>query len=113
MSLDQFAKTLHAYLYGAVDAFGGTSYLFDTSPKGGYSRVFGDGDTPFDHLTKDRFERMSGIWFLCESVAEELQAHKERLLAEAEGNERRLEYGFIRVKCDRQGRGLALESASD
>ncbi len=46
ISLEDFAKTLHAFSYGPDDVAGGTKYLFDTTKAGGYRKVFGDPDHP-------------------------------------------------------------------
>ena len=47
ISLEDFAKTLHAFNYGPDDVAGGTKFLFDTSAKtGGYRKVFGDPSIP-------------------------------------------------------------------
>jgi hypothetical protein len=77
ISLEDFAKTLHAFDHGPDDVAGGTRYLFDTSAKtGGYRKVFGDPDHP---LTDPDFKAMAGTYFLCEQVKEIWEAERAGL----------------------------------
>jgi hypothetical protein len=77
ISLEDFAKTLHAFEYGPDDVAGGTRYLFDTSIKsGGYRKVFGDPEHP---LTDPDFKTMAGTYFLCEQVKELWEAERTAL----------------------------------
>ncbi|MGC1913487.1 MAG: hypothetical protein WA660_16730, partial [Candidatus Acidiferrales bacterium] len=59
------AKTVHAFRHGPDDMCGGTRYLFDDSPKGGYAKVFGE---PVSHLPDDEFKLLAGTYFLCDEV---------------------------------------------
>jgi hypothetical protein len=79
IGMEDFAKTVHSFIFGPDDMSGGTKYLFDTSAKGGYIKVFGE---PVSKLSEDRFEYLAGIYFLCHQVE---SLWKER--REAEGEE--------------------------
>lgn len=68
IAMEEFAKTVFSFLLGPPDAFGGTSHLFDTGKEGGYAKIFGDGGEVWDSVTKEEFERLAGIWFLCEQA---------------------------------------------
>ena len=68
VSLEEFIKTVHAFLFGPDDRFGGSSYLFATEKDGGYMKLFGDGEELKTTLTTDEFNNLAGVWFLCESV---------------------------------------------
>lgn len=42
ISMEEFVKTLYAFLYGPDDVFGGTGHVFDATKGGGYAKLFGD-----------------------------------------------------------------------
>lgn len=65
INLDELAKSVHAFRYGPDDMWGGTKYMFEVGPKGGYNKVFGE---PISHLTDDEFRVLAGTYFLCEEV---------------------------------------------
>lgn len=79
INLEEFAKTIHAFRYGPDDISGGTRYLFDISPKGGYLKVFGD---PVSNLSHNEFALMAGTYFICEYIREKWEAarasHREK-----------------------------------
>jgi hypothetical protein len=58
--------------------WGGTARLFDTSKDGRYSFVFGDGATLWTTVPEDRFEVLSGIWFVCEYIKMLWKQEKEK-----------------------------------
>ena len=65
--MEEFTKTVFSFLWGPPDVFGGTSYLFDPSMEGGYSKLYGDDSGAIKvKLLTDEFNRLAGIWFLCE-----------------------------------------------
>jgi hypothetical protein len=74
INMEEFAKTVHSFVWGPDDMFGGTKYLFDVSPKGGYQKVFGE---PISHITEDEFEKRAGIYFLCSEVHSLWRAKRE------------------------------------
>jgi hypothetical protein len=63
--MEEFAKSVHSFLFGPDDMFGGTKYLFDPSPKAGYQKVFGE---PVSHVTDEQFQKLAGIYFLCSEI---------------------------------------------
>jgi hypothetical protein len=68
IGMEEFTKTVFAFLVGPPDAYGGTNHLFDTGKDGGYSKVFGDGSEVWTTVNKDEFERLAGVWFVCEQA---------------------------------------------
>jgi hypothetical protein len=74
IGMEEFAKTVHAFRYGPDDMFGGTKYLFDVSPKGGYHRIFGE---PVSHLNDEDFKLLAGTYFLCDEVHDLWRAKRE------------------------------------
>ena len=75
IGMEDFAKTIHAFRHGPDDMFGGTRFLFDTSTKGGYSKVFGE---PVSHLTDEDFKLLTGTYFLCDEVCSMWKVRRER-----------------------------------
>jgi len=65
VGMEDLAKTIYAFRYGPDDMAGGTRYLFDVSPKGGYVKVFGE---PVSQMKDDEFRLLAGTYFLCEEV---------------------------------------------
>jgi AIPR protein len=70
VGLDEFCRTIHAVLFGPADIFGGLSYLYDTSPKGGYTKLFGDPNEPLAEAT---FNAYFAIWLICARAREVLK----------------------------------------
>jgi len=79
IGMEEFAKTVFSFLFGPADAYGGTSHLFDTGKEGGYAKIFGDGGEVWDGVTKEDFERLAGIWFLCEQTRHAYTVEKTTL----------------------------------
>ena len=79
IGMEDFIKTIFSFRFGPADAFGGNSHLFDTSPTGGYFKIFGDGTQP---LSNHQFNELAGVWLICEKAGEYL---KQLKVAYAEG----------------------------
>lgn len=62
--LEEFAKVIYSFLKSPVPFSGTTSFLFDTSEKGGYKDVFGDGKQVLESFNKGEFRLRSGLWWL-------------------------------------------------
>lgn len=71
IGMEEFIKTIFAFLYGPDDVHGGTGHVFDATKGGGYAKLFGDGDDILPALTNENFERYAGIWLVC-SFAKDL-----------------------------------------
>jgi hypothetical protein len=65
IGMEEFTKTLYAFLYGPDDVYGGTSHVFDATSEGGYTKLFGENGQILPSLSKDIFEYYAGIWFIC------------------------------------------------
>jgi hypothetical protein len=92
INLEDFAKTIHSFNFGPDDMQGGTKYLFDLSPKGGYRKVFGD---PEHLLNDDEFKLMSGTFFACENIKELWDAERSSSKKKGEGLRPALERKWI------------------
>jgi len=83
IGMEEFAKSVHSVLYGPPDYFGGTKYLFDTSPGKGYAKLFGDGDRVDENLSRESFRVLAGAYFLT-VVTKEFYAKVKATLIERE-----------------------------
>jgi hypothetical protein len=68
--MEEFVKTVFAFLFGPDDMFGGAAYVFDATRDGGYTRLFGDGGEILPALDNRTFELYAGVWFLCNYARE-------------------------------------------
>lgn len=59
--------------------YGGTAYLFDTGPTGGYQRLFGPSAQDVG-LEPEELKILAGQWFVCSESGICLKAERERLL---------------------------------
>ncbi|MGA2200819.1 MAG: AIPR family protein [Terriglobales bacterium] len=118
IAMEDFTKTAHSFLSGPDDVFGGSQYLFDTSKDGGYLKIYGNGTELLPALTETQFNRLVGIWFICEYVKDIWE--RESGAAASEALERRWMVFFavgesMRQAYRHQGQDLgpALERFSD
>jgi hypothetical protein len=65
IGMEEFTKTLFAFLFGPDDAYGGTGYVFDSTTEGGYAKLFGGGGEILPTLGNETFEYYAGVWFVC------------------------------------------------
>ncbi len=68
IGMEEFVKTLYAFLYGPDDVFGGTGHVFDATKGGGYAKLFGDGGEIPPAISAERFQLYAGIWFVCDEA---------------------------------------------
>lgn len=71
IGMEEFVKTLYAFLHGPDDIFGGTTHVFDATKDGGYTQLFGHDGEILPALDNQQFAFYSGIWFTC-SYAKEI-----------------------------------------
>lgn len=70
IGMEEFVKTLYAFIFGPDDMFGGTGHVFDATQGGGYAKLFGDNGEILPALTNETFARYAGIWFVCAETRE-------------------------------------------
>jgi hypothetical protein len=75
--MEEFLKTVHSFLHGPDDVFGGTSYMFSSAKDDGYWRLFGDASGIVPTLDRRQFFRFAGIWFLCNYAKSVWKAKKD------------------------------------
>jgi hypothetical protein len=84
ISLEELAKTVHAFRFGPDDVWGGTKYMFEIGPKGGYEKVFGP---PVGHLNEAEFRLLAGTYFACEEIRNLWEEDKRK----SQGNDEALQ----------------------
>jgi hypothetical protein len=68
VGMEDFTKTVFAFLFGPDDVYGGAQHIFDTGKTGGYAKLFAvDGEIQ-PALSIDQFRLYAGCWFVCEYV---------------------------------------------
>lgn len=78
IGMEEFTKTLYAFLFGPDDVYGGTSHVFDATSEGGYAKLFGDNGQILPSLSKETFEYYAGIWFVCNYARELWRAESRK-----------------------------------
>jgi hypothetical protein len=68
IEMEEFAKVIHAFLYGPHDMWGGTARLFDSGKEGRYKFVFGDGENVWAKVPDTEFPYLAGIYFACDYI---------------------------------------------
>ncbi|OQW59172.1 MAG: hypothetical protein A4S14_04020 [Proteobacteria bacterium SG_bin9] len=61
--LEEFAKSLYAFLEDPVSFSGATAFLFDDMA-GGYNKIFGDGQAKWEKMPEDDFRLRAAIYWL-------------------------------------------------
>jgi len=79
IKLEEFAKTIYAFLENPVDFSSSTSFLFDDSEKGGYLKIFGDGKNVLTRFDKDHFKFLAGLWWIAEDFAAQLEMDRKAI----------------------------------
>ena len=79
IGLEELAKTVHAFRFGPDDVWGGTKYMFEVGPKGGYEKVFGE---PVSPLSESDFRLLAGSYFACEEIRSLWEEAKRSLLGQ-------------------------------
>ena len=75
--LEEFSKSVYAFLEDPVAFSGSTSFLFDDSEGGGYNRIFGDGDQKWEKMPNDEFRLRASIYWLAQEFGERAKTDRE------------------------------------
>lgn len=75
--LEEFAKSVYAFLYDPTAFSGSTSFLFNTDKEGGYIKVFGDGQKIWQRMPDDEFKLRAGIYWLAQEFGPHLKRKRE------------------------------------
>jgi hypothetical protein len=75
--MEEFAKSVYAFLYNPTEFTGSTSFLFDDSTAGGYSKVFGDGIHIWERIPTDEFELRAAAYWIAQDFGAFLREARE------------------------------------
>jgi len=74
--LEEFAKTVYAFLEDPVDFSGATAFLFDEQA-GGYSKIFGDGSSVWEQMPEDEFRLRAAVYWLSKEFGQRLKEERK------------------------------------
>jgi len=78
IKMHEYAKAIYTFFYNYRDFSSSNSFLYDTSPSGGYVKVFGDGEDMYDGISDEDFQLSAGIYWLSQEFSEYLKTDRER-----------------------------------
>src|SRR6185312_12783906 len=70
--LEEFAKTVYAFLEDPVSFSGATAFLFD-DVNGGYNKIFGDGQAKWEIMPEDEFRLRAAIYWLAKEFGDRMR----------------------------------------
>lgn len=73
--LEEFAKTIFAFLEDPVSFSGATAFLFD-DVAGGYNKIFGDGQAKWERMPDPEFKLRAAIYWLAKEFGEHMRADR-------------------------------------
>jgi hypothetical protein len=76
--MEEFAKTVYAFLFDPVSFSAKTAFLFDDGKNGAYTRVFGDGRESYTAMPLEEFRLRSAIWWLSDEFSRRLKQDREK-----------------------------------
>jgi AIPR protein len=65
--LEEFAKSIYAFMEEPISFSGATAFLFDDL-SGGYNRIFGDGEVKWEKMPDDEFRLRAAIYWLSKEL---------------------------------------------
>ena len=75
--LEEFAKSVYAFLEDPVSFSGATAFLFDDI-SGGYNRIFGDGQAKWEKMPDDEFRLRAAIYWLSKEFGSRIKDDREK-----------------------------------
>ena len=71
--LEEFAKSVYAFLYDPTAFSGATAFLFNDDSNGGYNLIFGDGETKWEKMPENEFRLRAAIYWLAREFGDHLR----------------------------------------
>jgi AIPR protein len=62
--LEEFAKSVYAFLEDPTSFSGATAFLFNDDTAGGYNKIFGDGVAKWEKMPEDEFKLRAAIYWI-------------------------------------------------
>jgi len=75
--LEEFAKSIYAFMEEPIAFSGATAFLFDDL-SGGYNRIFGDGEVKWEKMPDDEFRLRAGIYWLSKELGTYMREDRAR-----------------------------------
>ena len=66
--LEEFAKSVYAFLADPVLFSGATAFLFNDNAGGGYNLIFGDGENKWEKMPENEFRLRAAIYWLAQEL---------------------------------------------
>jgi hypothetical protein len=67
--LEEFAKSVYAFLVDPISFSGATSFLFNDDSSGGYNKIFGDGEAKWEKMPEEEFRLRAAIYWIAQEFA--------------------------------------------
>lgn len=75
--LEEFAKSVYAFLHDPTEFTGSSSFLFDDSKTGGYVKVFGDDTAVWERMPEDEFQARAAMYWIAQEFGGHLRNARE------------------------------------
>jgi hypothetical protein len=79
VKLEEFAKSIYAFMYDPTDFSGNSDSLFLDSDQGYYRKIFGDGDSVWDRMPEKHFRYRAAIYWIAQEAADFLKDYRANL----------------------------------
>jgi hypothetical protein len=83
--LEEFAKSVYAFLADPTSFSGATAFLFNDDSTGGYNLIFGDGENKWEKMPENEFRLRAAIYWLAQEFGTYM---KEDRVNEADADSR-------------------------
>lgn len=75
--LEEFSKSVYAFLYEPTAFSGSSSFLFSLEKNGGYAKVFGDGSKIWERMPVDEFRLRAASYWIAQECSKYIKASRE------------------------------------
>jgi hypothetical protein len=77
--LEEFAKSVYAFLGDPTSFTGATAFLFNDDPvEGGYNLIFGDGVTKWEKMPENEFRLRAAIYWLAQELGSHMREDRDK-----------------------------------
>lgn len=78
VKIEEFSKSVYAFLYDPTEFAGSSSFLFDDFKNGGYVKVFGDESTIWERMPDEEFEARAAMYWIAQEFGNFLRVAREQ-----------------------------------
>jgi hypothetical protein len=76
--LEEFAKSVYAFLGDPISFSGATAFLFNDDVGGGYNLIFGDGENKWDKMPESEFRLRAAAYWLAQEVGSYMRLDRSK-----------------------------------